>query len=33
METRDLNNEFMAEVLKNEAWEELSSEFAWTEPL
>ena len=31
METRNLNNEFMTEVLKNEAWEELSGEFAWTE--
>ncbi len=30
MATKNWNNDFMAKVLKEAAWKELSSEFAWS---
>lgn len=33
MATKNWNNDFMAKVLEEAAWKELSSEFAWNEPL
>lgn len=33
MATKNWNNDFMANVLEEAAWKELSSEFAWNEPL
>lgn len=33
MATKNLNNEFMAKVLEEKAWVELSGELAWTEQL
>lgn len=33
MATKNLNNEFMAKVLEEKAWAELSSELTWTEQL
>ncbi len=33
MTTKNLSNEFMAKVLEEKAWVELSSELAWTEQL
>ena len=32
MATKNWNNDFMAKVLEEAAWKELSSEFAWNEP-
>ena len=33
MATKNWNNDFMAKVLEEAAWKELSSEFAWNEQL
>ncbi len=33
MATKNLSNEFMAKVLEDAAWKELSGDFAWNEQL
>ena len=33
MVTKNLNNDFMAKVLEDVAWKELSGDFAWNEQL
>ena len=33
MATKNLNNDFMAKVLEDVAWKELSGDFAWNEQL